>query len=1709
MFKCRNGIWDRDDLTHCFQRESVETFLSKTLLVLTRASSFLQILLPLVATGTSLGFLCTQVIQLIFKIKKRNGYYQLPHSVGSEQCLAIHGDNENHFHVQSNGEDNENISANVQPTPERIALKELNYPRGEILVVLLEALAVVGEVIVNLVALFSSAWGKNGTLAAVVGLAIWSYICILTLLRLLLTSTKFVRIPWLWYHTAVLYNLQWLFTVLLFRSAIIHPLSKQSQALMIADFVLVTVLAAIAVTSRKGNKPVVLEYEGNLEPSREPLASIFSLATFGWVDAIVWQGYKKTYEITNVWNLIPKDKAAAVIADYRQVRKTSKLAWHLLKYFRTNLLIQAMWALVSAVFTFVPTILLKAILEYVEDPQLPVATVWFYVILLAFSSCVSAVTNGQTLWIGRKICIRLRAVIIGEIYAKALRRKASAGADTILGEDKKKIGEKTKRKDNTKDKKTTKLKTQDNTNTAEDGADSQVNSGTIINLMAVDSFKVSEIAAYLHFLWVSSPVLLIICMFLLYKILGYSSLASVGVMIFVMPLNFFIARAFARKQKIIMAATDARIHTTNEVLQNIRIIKYFAWEERFGALVSEKRSAELRAIRNRYILWAFAATLWFGIPLLITFFSFLLYTKVEKKPLKPSVAFTALSLFSLLRIPLDQFADMLAHVQETRVSVNRVEEFLNEDETEKYTQLVQENDDEAEPVIGFRNATFTWGGRDSHGKTGSVAFRMIDLDIKFHVGRLNVVAGPTGSGKTSLLMALLGEMTIVDGSVMLPSGYSRENLVTNPATGLAESVAYCAQQAWLVNDTIKQNILFASPWNEERYQSVISACALKRDLEILDDGDSTLVGEKGITLSGGQKQRVSLARALYCNSRYVLLDDCLSAVDSETAKHLFDHCIMGPLMANRTCILITHNVALCVPRSHFVVVLDNGKIKAQGSPDEMISSGALGDDIFKSKPVSKASTRAHSPDQSSLDILDVSQDMAWNTQEIDGQGGASLERKLSRPNGPAEIANIRTEAKAEGGVKMAVIRMYLAAMGPWYFWIIIFFIFGTQQIASVATNVWIRNWANSYEIERTNLKSLSHELRTVNYFHSLSNTFESRCPLSGTCAWNLPFRYSSSHEVKSIVQPEVNVEYYLGIYAVLSILYLSIAFTREGLVFWGSLRASWAIHTQLLESVTRAKFKFFDSTPLGQLINRFSKDLEAIDQEVAPVAVGFLSCSAAIISIVVLITAITPGFLIAGIFITGLYLAIGTFYLKSSRDLKRLESVQRSPLYQQFGETLSGIITIRAYRDEQRFIRDNQYRVDTHNRPFIYLWAANRWLALRVDLAGALVAFFAGAFVILSIGKIDAGAAGLSLSYAVTFTENVLWLVRLYSINEQNMNSVERIKEYLEVDQEAKAVIPDARPPGNWPSQGAVQFINYSTRYRSDLESVLRNITFSISPGERVGVVGRTGAGKSSLAMALFRGLEAQDGKILIDDIDIGLIGLQDLREAITIVPQDPTLFTGTIRSNLDPFNLFTDEEIFSTLRRVQLIGAASSDASSNPLTKPVITLPTPPKSSDSSGHDHDSDRELELGRKTTNTRENSNVFMTLSSPISESGSNLSQGQRQLLCLARALLKAPRVLLMDEATASIDYTTDGKIQDTLREVRESTIITIAHRLQTIIDYDKVLVLDKGQVMEYGSPWELISKEDGMFRGMCEMSGDFDILIESAKSAANQKKLVDV
>jgi ABC-type multidrug transport system fused ATPase/permease subunit len=1615
--------------------------------VLLRISSYLQTLFPLIFCGLSLLLIIFYNTYPRLAKWQRSGYTSLAHPNGSASPGTV---DEQEFAE----DDVDHLILHKSASRISHGDFEISHPRGQLLLVIAELTGLLVAIGVSIAFLTTDAWGRNATTTAIAKLISWSYVFVLAAVRFVLSAFDKQTTPRLWNHTTCLYAIQWGLIVFVFRSEIIHPQSRLALILSSTEFGIVSLLLILATTTRRGNKSVLLQREDGLEPPHQPYASILSLLSFSWVGPLIWKGYYQTLELDDVWNLTVSRHAGTVLNDFRHHYKSYKLLWKLLRYFGNQLIIQAAWTVFSNLFTFIPTLLLKAILEYVEDPRsTPANAAWLYAILLFVCGAVQGIADGQALWIGRNnIGVKLRAIIIGEIYSKALRRKAGAATETQEEQE----DSKDKKKSDKPEEKMTTI-------------------GTIINLMAIDSFKVSEVCAYLHFLTASVPVQVIIAIVLLYRVLGFSSFAGIALMVLILPVNVYIARSFRNIQNQILKKTDARIHTTNEVLQNIRIIKYFAWERRFNDIVNEKRSEELRALRYRYIIWSAAATVWYGTPILITFTSFFLYTVVEGKRLTPSIAFPALSMFSLLRVPLDQLADMMAHVQEAKVSIDRVEAFLNEEETEKYTQLLGDSQQQGESKIALENATLTWGSKSAVGTQDAPdAFRLLDINVSFKLGELNVIAGATGSGKTSLLMALLGEMSLLNGRVYLPGVTTdRATLPVDPETLLTDNVAYCAQEAWLVNATIKENILFASPFDQQRYDAAIKACALERDLQILEAGDQTLVGEKGISLSGGQKQRISLARAVYCRARHLLLDDCLSAVDSHTAKHIFHEALTGPLMAHRTCILVTHNVALAAPQAQYIVVMDNGRISSQGSSDEVAASGALGEELMKSRPASRPGSKGPSRTASDLE------EQVEQAEQTNGNGvsnghanGSSKPAKDPEAEGsPAKI----TESKATGSIKWSTVRMYLAAMGPWYYWIFGIGVFVAQQFGNVATNIWIRQWANAYNVQQDEAMDMGD--------YAVMSNFKFPSFVTGSVSRTNSWSGVQMNAVRTETTDNgVNIAYYLGVYALLGLVYVLISMFRELVLFWGSLHASWKLHDGLLNAVLHAKFKFFDSTPLGQLMNRFSKDVEAIDQEVAPVAIGMLHSFASVIMIIALISFITPGFLFAAVIITLMFSAVGAIYLNSSRDLKRLESVQRSPLYQQFGETLTGIVSIRAYGDAQRFMIDNHRSIDSYNRPHIYLWASNRWLSFRVDMIGALVSFLSAAFVLTNVGRVDAGAAGLSMTYAVTFTENVLWLVRLYSESQQSMNSVERVREYLEVEQEAEKVIEDRRPPSGWPTKGAVEFIDYSTRYRPDLDYVLKNVSFSINAGEKVGIVGRTGAGKSSLALALFRGLEAIDGKILIDGIDVGTIGLQDLRENITIVPQDPTLFTGTIRSNLDPFSLFSDEQIFDALRRVHLITTGASGTATPSVTQSVEDVSAVP--------------------------ENKNVFQNLESPVAESGSNLSQGQRQLLCLARALLKSPRVLMMDEATASIDYATDAKIQETLRELKDSTIITIAHRLQTIIDYDKVLVLDHGRVVEFDHPWTLINKEDGSFRGMCENSGNIESLFEGAKVAWENKRLVE-
>ncbi|KAG7856359.1 hypothetical protein KL939_004011 [Ogataea angusta] len=1458
---------------------------------------------------------------------------------------------------------------------------------------------------------------------------LWLYLTVITSARLLNVSKGFSasRVD-LWYHCAILYNLQWFNSAMLFRSALLHHVSgSYGYWFYVSQFVINTLLCLTIGVEKLSDKPAIVYEEEGVTLSPETTSSLIDIMTYGYLDKMVFSSYWKPITMEEVWGLRYDDYSHDVLIRFHKLRSSIRFTLRLFLQFKKELALQTLCTCVEAILIFVPSLCLKKILEYIESPHTKSRSMaWFYVLIMFGSGLIACSFSGRSLFLGRRICTRMRSILIGEIYSKALRRRLGTTEKEKPTEE--------------EDDKSAKPKKEEESSNKELGG--------IINLMAVDAFKVSEIGGYLHY-FPNSFVMAAVAIYMLYKLLGWSSLIGTATLIAILPINYMLVEKLSNYQKQMLLVTDKRIQKTNEAFQNIRIIKYFAWEDKFADTIMKIREEELGYLVGRCVVWALLIFLWLVVPTVVTLITFYAYTVIQGNPLTSPIAFTALSLFTLLRGPLDALADMLSMVMQCKVSLDRVEDFLNEPETTKYQQLSAPRGPNS-PLIGFENATFYWS------KNSKAEFALKDLNIDFKVGKLNVVIGPTGSGKSSLLLALLGEMDLDKGNVFLPGAIPRDDLTPNPVTGLMESVAYCSQTAWLLNATVKENIIFASPFNQERYDAVIHACGLTRDLSILEAGDETEIGEKGITLSGGQKQRVSLARALYSSASYLLLDDCLSAVDSHTAVHIYEYCINGELMKGRTCILVSHNVSLTIKEADFVVMMDNGRIKAQGSVDELMQEGLLNEEVVKSVMQSRSASTAN------LAALD---DNSQISSEAIAEGLAkNIAKKIQKPQQSKKSKLIEDETKSDGSVKPEIYYAYFRYFGNPALWIMIAFLFIGSQSVNVYQSYWLRRW------------SAIEDKREISAFSNLSDTTLLLFPTFHSINWHRPL-------VEYALQPfgfaveERSTMYYITIYTLIGLSFATLGSSRVILTFLGGLNVSRKIFKDLLDKLLHARLRFFDQTPIGRIMNRFSKDIEAIDQELALYAEEFVTYLISCLSTLVVVCAVTPAFFVAGVLILLVYYGVGVLYLELSRDLKRFESITKSPIHQHFSETLVGMTTIRAYGDERRFLKQNFEKIDVNNRPFWYVWVNNRWLAYRSDMIGAFIIFFAAAFAVAYSDKIDAGLAGISLSFSVSFRYTAVWVVRMYAYVEMSMNSVERVQEYIEqTPQEPPKYLPQD-PVNSWPSNGVIDVQDICIRYSPELPRVIDNVSFHVNAGKKIGVVGRTGAGKSTIITSFFRFVDLESGSIKIDGLDISKIGLKSLRKGLTIIPQDPTLFSGTIRSNLDIFGEYGDLQMFEALRRVNLISIEDYQR--------IV---------DRNG--------AAVADETAQARgDNVNKFLDLDSTVSEGGGNLSQGERQLLCLARSILKMPKILMLDEATASIDYESDAKIQATIREeFSTSTVLTIAHRLKTIIDYDKILLLDHGKVKEYDHPYKLITNKKSDFRKMCQDTGEFDDLVNLAKQA---------
>ncbi|XP_037350168.1 ATP-binding cassette sub-family C member 3 [Talpa occidentalis] len=1378
-----------------------------------------------------------------------------------------------------------------------------------------------------------------------------------------------------------------------FRSKILSALAEGriSEPFRFATFYIyfTLVLLALILSCFREKLPFFSPKNFSSNPCPEASAGFLSCLSFWWFTKMIILGYRRPLEEKDLWSLNEEDRSQKVMQKLLEAwKKQQKQAAlnkaavasgktvsnevevllggrarsrqpsflkALLATFGSSFLICASFKLIQDLISFINPQLLSILIRFISNPNAP--NWWGF--LLAGLMFVCSMT--QTLILHQYyhrifvLGLRLRTGIIGLIYRKALVITNSVKRESTVGE--------------------------------------------IVNLMSVDAQSFMDIAPYLNLVW-SAPLQIILAIYFLWQNLGPSILAGVAFMVLLIPLNGAIAMKMRTWQTKKMKFKDSRIKLISEILGGIKVLKLYAWEPSFLKQVEDIRLQELRLLRKTAYLHTVTTFIWICSPFLVTLITLGVYVLVDQNNvLDAERAFVSLSLFNILKIPLNMLPQFISGVTQTNVSLKRIQHFLSQDELDP--QCVERKTISPGYAITIHNGTFTWAQ--------DLPPTLHSLDIQVPKGALVAVVGPVGCGKSSLVSALLGDMEKLEGKVHVKG-----------------SVAYVPQQAWIQNCTLQDNVLFGQSLDPKRYQRALEACALLPDLEVLPGGDQTEIGEKGINLSGGQRQRVSLARAVYSDADVFLLDDPLSAVDSHVAKHIFDQ-VIGPegVLAGKTRVLVTHGISF-LPQVDFIVVLADGQVSEVGSYEALLQrSGSFASFLRNYAPNgehledSKTAALEDAKDEMVLLIEDTLSDhtglmdnapvmyedkkqfmrqLSVMSSEEEGLDWPVPRRHLGSAEKVEETAETKMkqgegegmliqEEKAEvGTVKLSVFRDYVKAVGLCTT-LVVCLLYAGHSAAAIGADMWLSAWTSEAEMGRQNNTSLR-----------------------------------------------------LGVFAALGILQGVLVMLAAFTITVGGVRAAGLLHRELLHNKMHTPQSFFDTTPLGRILNRFSKDINVIDDVLVPTILMLLASFYNALSTIVVIVVTTPLFAVVIVPLAAVYIFVQCFYVATSRQLKRLESVSRSPIYSHFSETVTGTSVIRAYGRSQDFEAISDAKVDTNQKTWYPYIVSNRWLGIRVESVGNFVVLFAALFTVIGRNSLSPGLVGLSVSYALKITLVLNWIIRMLSDLESNIVAVERVKEYSKTETEAPWVVAGSCPSKGWPLQGNVEFRNYSVRYRPGLELVLKDLNLQLHSGEKVGIVGRTGAGKSSMTLCLFRILEAAEGEILIDGLNVANIGLHDLRSQLTIIPQDPILFSGTLRMNLDPFGKYSEEDIWWALELSHLHAFVSSQPAG------------------------------------------------LGFQCSEGGENLSMGQRQLVCLARALLRKSRILVLDEATAAIDLETDNLIQATIRtQFADCTVLTIAHRLHTIIDYTRILVLDKGTVAEFDSPTNLIAAR-GIFYGMARDAG---------------------
>ncbi|XP_073846051.1 multidrug resistance protein 5 isoform X1 [Musca autumnalis] len=1147
-------------------------------------------------------------------------------------------------------------------------------------------------------------------------------------------------------------------------------------------------------------------------------------------------------------------------------------------------------------------------------------------------------------------------------------------------------------------------------------------SGQVVNLISNDVGRLDTSMIHMHYLWLG-PIEIVIITFLMYREIGVSSLFGVAIMILFLPLQAYLGKKTSVLRLRTALRTDERVRMMNEIISGIQVIKMYAWEIPFGKIVQYARLKEMNAIRYvnyiRGILQSFIMFL-----TRISVFASLVGYVLLGKLLTAEKAFIITAFYNILRNTMTIYFPMgISQFAETMVSFKRIQKYMMHEETKvrdrsqdvdcennklQPTAIIEENG----KAIGMNGIikpmTIVGNHHHPHHVEASVSINKLkakwdpqsteytleNIDLKIKPRTLVAVIGPVGSGKSSLIQAILGELPAESGSV-----------------NVSGTLSYASQEPWLFTGTVRQNILFGLPMDRQRYRTVVKKCALERDFELLPFGDKTIVGERGASLSGGQKARINLARAVYRKADVYLLDDPLSAVDTHVGRHLFDQCMRGYLRDD-IVLLVTHQLQF-LEQADLIVIMDKGRISATGTFESMRKSGL---------EFSKLLTQADKNE----DTGSVKSDVTETRQPLSRQNSKmrSRQNSVSSMGSVAESAQGDApkqvqESREEGKIGLKLYKKYFGASGGYFlFSIMAFFCIGAQVLAS-GGDYFLSYWVN---------KNGQSQSTVTDYYRRPERRLD-----------------SNSDPVDLYIFTGINV----------SVILFSLL--RSLLFFTLAKQSSTNLHNTMFNGVTRASMYFFNTNPAGRILNRFAKDLGQVDEVLPGVMMDVIQIFLAILGIVVVLCIVNPWYLLATAILGVIFYFMRSFYLNTSRDVKRLEAITRSPIYSHMGASLNGLSTIRAFGAQQILISEFDNYQDLHSSGYYMFLSTSRAFGYWLDCCCVLyIAVITLSFFLFS--PKNGGDVGLAITQAMGMTGMVQWGMRQSAELENNMTAVERVIEYEDMEPEGEFESPPSKkPPKSWPEEGQIVFDNLSLRYFPDpkAETVLKNLNISIQAREKIGIVGRTGAGKSSLINALFR-LSYNDGAVIIDKRDTKELGLHDLRSKISIIPQEPVLFSGTMRYNLDPFDEYGDAKLWKALEEVKL--------------KDVVS-------------------DLPSG---------------LQSKISEGGTNFSVGQRQLVCLARAILRENRILVMDEATANVDPQTDALIQTTIRnKFKHCTVLTIAHRLHTVMDSDKVLVMDAGRAVEFGSPFELLTQsKTNIFYGMVKQTGSstFDSLLKVAQKA---------